>query len=596
VWMPDKSAGEGEPGCVRWEGARARWGGVCLGLVLALGAFGLLGATVAGNLPGTTVNKNWDGNDPDRRCAGCHAAIYAGWEKTTMASGSGWAMDGLIRGSFFHQRSGVKYRVDKKDGEARLWYERENSAPGEALRGEERLVYYIGSGKQGRTYLFARPVEGGQLWFEAPVNWYAGRARYEMAPAYENAERAPLALPVEPNCLRCHATGVAEHLPFARNAWGGAPFRQGGVGCTACHGDAEAHVGSGGRTPMLRLETQTPARQDSVCLKCHLEGDVMIPRVGRSLEKFVPGQDLFETAVYFVNANSAKSSLRATSQYEALLRSACRRSVGARMTCTTCHDPHSSPSPEDRVSYFRARCLQCHAASGFNAAVHHPEQNDCVGCHMPRRDTSDISHEQLTDHDIEARPLAKGRTVTGGANDKVASFTNAVELVPVGGWNVGDRERGLAYAQFAQRGDKMSYLRAESLLEQVESLGQADALVHEDLGFLAQIRGDRTKAQKEYEEALTMDPEDAVVSTDLAILDAKGGHVADAEALLKQVTGHNPALTAAVLNLAALRCAEENGAGARELVLLALRYNPDDAAAQRFKATGEYGGVHCRLR
>jgi Flp pilus assembly protein TadD len=120
--------------------------------------------------------------------------------------------------------------------------------------------------------------------------------------------------------------------------------------------------------------------------------------------------------------------------------------------------------------------------------------------------------------------------------------------------------------------------------------------VHEDLGFLAEMRGDRTKVQKEYEEALTMDPEDAVVSTDLAILDAQGGHVADAEALLKQVTGHDPALTAAVLSLATLRCAEENGAGARELVLLALRYNPDDAAAQRFKATGEYDGLHCRLR
>ena len=148
--------------------------------------------------------------------------------------------------------------------------------------------------------MFARPVEGGQLWFEAPVNWYGGKGRYEMAPAYENAERAPLALPVEPNCLHCHATGVTEPLPFARNAWGGAPFRQGGVGCTACHGDAEAHVASGGRTPMLRLEMLTPERQDSVCLECHLEGDVMIQRAGRSLEKFEPGQDLFETAVDFV--------------------------------------------------------------------------------------------------------------------------------------------------------------------------------------------------------------------------------------------------------------------------------------------------------
>ncbi|WP_263367053.1 tetratricopeptide repeat protein [Edaphobacter bradus] len=536
------------------------------------------------------------GDDPDRRCAACHADIYASWEETTMARGSGWAMDGLIRGSFFHERSKVNYQLDSKDGEARLRYERDRPASGQALRGEERLVYYIGSGRRGRTYLFARPLEGGNLWFEAPVNWYSRRSKYDMAPAYENAERAPLALQVEPNCLHCHATGVAEPLPFARNAWAGAPFRQGGVGCAACHGDAEAHVASGGRKPMLRLGTLTPQQQDSVCLQCHLEGDVMIQRAGRSLRSFEPGQDLSETAVYFVNASSATSALRASSQYEALLRSACRRAVGARMTCTTCHDPHSLPPAAERVAYFRARCLQCHTAPGFDAKGHHPEKPDCVACHMPTRDTADISHEQLTDHDIEARPRAKTKAVTQTASDGVARFTGAVNLVAVGEGAAGDRERGLAYTQFAERDDRLSYMRAKSLLEKVEFFGHADAVVHEELGYLAQIGGDRTKAQAEYRVTLAMDPHDATALTDLAVLEAQSGAVADAEALLKEVTEHNPGQTAAVLSLAALRCAEGGGAAARELVQLALKYNPDDAAARRFEETGEYGGMHCRLR
>jgi Flp pilus assembly protein TadD len=61
------------------------------------------------------------------------------------------------------------------------------------------------------------------------------------------------------------------------------------------------------------------------------------------------------------------------------------------------------------------------------------------------------------------------------------------------------------------------------------------------------------------------------------------------------VVEHNPGQTAAVLGLAALRCANNDGAAAKELVRLALRYNPDDAAARHFEQTGEYGGVHCRI-
>jgi tetratricopeptide (TPR) repeat protein len=514
-----------------------------------------------------------------------------------MARGSGVASEGLIRGSFAHRESGVRYGVDGKDGEAWLRYEREGAGAGgggdvlkepDALRGQERLVYFLGSGKLGRTYLFSRPVEGGALWYEAPVNWYTPKERYEMTPAYEAVERAPLALPVEQNCLHCHATGVAEPMAWARNAWAGAPFRQGGVGCTACHGDAEAHVASGGKVAMLRLGGLAPARLESVCLQCHLEGDVTIQHVGRSLRGFVPGQDLFETAVYFVNESSLKTRLRATSQYEALLRSACRRSVGERMTCLSCHDPHGEPSAEERVAFYRARCLACHVGPKFNAAAHHPEQQDCVACHMLRRDTSDISHEQLTDHDIEARPKSAGADV--------GRFTGAVDLVTVGSEQAGDRELGLAYAQFAERGDKASYMKAKSLLEKVEAAGQADALVHEQLGYLAQIGGDRAKAQAEYKAALAMDANDVIALTDLAVLEAQGGDVASAESRLKQVVQHSPDQTAAVLTLAALRCAQSDGAGAGELVKLALRYNPDDAAARRFEETGKYAGVECRLQ
>ncbi len=544
-----------------------------------------------------------DLENPDRSCAGCHAAIYKQYERTAMARSSGLAADGLIPGSYFDPSSGVQYRVGRQGDEATLRFERVQPIPSEAaaaaggmpaaeaLRGGQSLVYFIGSGTRGRTFLFRRPLPagGGALWFEAPVNWYTRQAHYGMAPAYEGAPRAPLALPVEPNCLHCHTTGVQPVVGMARNGWVGAPFRQGGVGCSACHGDGSEHVASGGRVALPTLLALSPSRQDSLCLQCHLEGDAVVQRAGRSLAQFHPGEEIGATAVYFVNASSPRTAGRATSQYEALLRSACRRAVGPRLRCLSCHDPHGDApagTPE-RVAEFRSKCLGCHTAPGFAAATHHPEQPDCARCHMPSRATTDISHEQVTDHDIELRPLEKEAAARRAAT-ALARVAGAVALRPVGGdaAGAGARELGLAYVQFAERGDRAAFRRAMELLARSEADGTADAAVHGQMGFLQQIAGDTAAAEREYHLALQIDPANATTLTNLAVLEARGGHPAAAEHRLEEVARGDPAATAALLNLAAIQCALGHAADAGATVTTALRFNPDDARAQQAAATG----------
>lgn len=167
-----------------------------------------------------------------------------------------------------------------------------------------------------------------------------------------------------------------------------------------------------------------PAQRDSVCLQCHLEGDAAIYRAGESLAAYRPGEDLANFVVYFVDARNQEGGGRATSQYEALLRSACKRASGDKLTCTTCHDPHDSPTRDVRVSFYRNKCLACHTGERM-AKEHHPELQDCAACHMPTRETTDISHEQLTDHDIERRPR----------ESSIRNREGPVELVSVGGVN-----------------------------------------------------------------------------------------------------------------------------------------------------------------
>ncbi len=399
--------------------------------------------------------------NPDAVCASCHQQIYDRYERTQMARGSGLAINGLIPGSYHHQLSDVDYRVFERDGAAWMTFHRPAPDPRGLLSGEHRLQYFIGSGAQGRTYLYQ---QDGQ-WYELPINFYAQRNGWEMAPAFANATRMPAPLPTDPNCLHCHVTDVQPSQITARNAYAGAPFRQGGIGCSACHGNPTQHLAQQGHGPIANPAHFAPMQRDSACIQCHLEGEAVVYRPDRSLAQFVPGDNLADIAVYFVKASQDTGGNRAVSQYEALLHSACKRAVGDKLTCTTCHDPHYDPPPAERVQYFRARCLTCHATPAM--ATHHPEQPDCAACHMPARNSTDISHNQVTDHDIEIHP-------PNAQPAQLLDLSSANALVPVGPFPAGDRAFGLAYAQLAERGLPNASEQALHLLTRAAQSGQSD--------------------------------------------------------------------------------------------------------------------------
>ncbi len=536
--------------------------------------------------------------NPDAVCRNCHREIYDRYEKTPMAMGSGLALDGLDDAELsakdlIHAASRVTYRVKVRGGKAYLEFERPASDPRGALEGERQLDYFIGSGHRGRTFLYQQ--EG--LWFEVPINWYGKKKLWDMAPAYEDATAMPAPLPVDPNCLHCHTGDTQLSTGPARNHYLGQPFRAAGVGCAACHGDPSAHLagvagGKPGTGPIVNPNKLDAARRDSACIQCHLEGDAAIYLPGKSLADFQPGDDLGKSIVYFIDNSKAQLGRRASSQYEALLRSACKRASGDKLTCTTCHDPHNSPAPEERVAFFRAKCLACH--TGPEMAMHHPEQQDCATCHMPTRSTLDISHEQLTDHDIEAKPKRADDSTPLMLSDLTRGRPR--ELVPVGNITAGDRELGLAYAELAQRGDRDSGERALRLLKSAEAKGADDADLHDRLGYLLQVSGDAKSAASEYLAALRQRPLDTTAAANLAVLDAGSGQAAEAVRLLTQVVKEDPSQTAAGLNLAFLECRMGRKEDATATVRRMLDFNPDSQAAKRMLANGSYGGQVCSLR
>ncbi len=367
------------------------------------------------------------------------------------------------------------------------------------------------------------------------------------------------------------------------------PFGRSGIGCSACHGDPSKHLAEQGRGPIVNPAKLVPERRDSACLQCHLEGNVAIYRAGKSLAQFRAGDNLADYAVYFVKASAESGSGRASSQYEALLRSACKVASGDKLTCTTCHDPHSSPSAQDRVSYFRNKCLTCHTGTQM-ATKHHPEQQDCAVCHMPTRETADISHEQTTDHNIQARPSVPASAL------QLTDLEKSDDLMPVGNVSVGDRELGLAYAQLAERGNQKAGEKAFSLLRKAEASGDSDVQVHTQLGFLEQMSGDQSSARKEYADALTADPYDATVIGNLAVMDAASGQTAEAINLLQRVVDADPSQMAAGLDLAFIECRMGNKAKTSELLTRLSQVNPDDPTLRTFLTSGNYEGQRCDLR
>jgi tetratricopeptide (TPR) repeat protein len=519
---------------------------------------------------------------PDAVCASCHRQIYDHYEQTQMARGSGTAADNLIPGSYHHAPSGIDYKVFLRDGSAWMSYNRAAGDPRGALSGEQRLDYFIGSATEGRTYLYQ---QNGQ-WFELPINYYRGRNGWEMAPAFSDATHMPAPLPADPNCLHCHVTGVQPAEPTARSRYAGVPFRQGGIGCSACHGDPTAHLAQNGHGPIANPSKFAPLQRDSACIQCHLEGDAVVYRPGRSLAQFVPGDKLSDVAVYFVKASQQEGGNRAVSQYEALLLSACKRGAGDKLTCTTCHDPHFQPSAAERVQYFRARCLACHTSPQM--ATHHPEQQNCATCHMPARVTVDISHAQVTDHDIEAHPR-------NHASEPFVEIPGKEDLIAVGNFPAGDRAYGLANAQFAEHGLPQAADTALHLLTRAAQSGQTDHEVEARLGYLLQVSGDQQKARAAYATALASDPYDPTALANLAVLDASSGQVNEAVHLLDRLTRADPSQTSAGLNLAFIECRMNQTQQALSLLDRLSFINPDDPQLREFLHHGTYAGQHCNL-
>ena len=506
-----------------------------------------------------------DGYVGNESCAQCHSSIYESYQRTAMARASGPAIEALTPAEFTHKPSGVHYRIYSEGGNAWLSFER----PGDTLvRGKKQLLYYIGSGQRGRSYLF----ETDGFLFEAPVNWYADAQMWDMTPGYQAAREIPLNLPAYTGCLHCHVSGMQTPVKGTANRYPEPAFTRNGVICERCHGPGAGHVNGGAIVNPARL---TPARRDEICMQCHLEGKAAIERPDRHLYEFRPGDSLGDYVRYFVLVGVQGAELGAVSQVEALLQSTCKKKSGDVMSCTSCHDPHQSPTTKDRVAYYRGKCLACHGVTF--GATHHGNRPDCTECHMPSLSSTDVAHTQVTDHRIPRRTQMSPQLLQDAATRR-----SAPRLVPFpASQKVEPRDLALAWVSLVESGSSLGETQERQLLLTAVKQQPDDPVLLSALGYLEQKRGVTDEARELYRRALAVAPESIDPSMNLGVIEAQAGHAREAVKLWQDAYKRAPYRSSIGMNLARVYCQAGKGDEARTYVLRVLQFSPDLGPAKK---------------
>lgn len=367
----------------------------------------------------------------------------------------------------------------------------------------------LGSGQRGRSYL----IDRSHAWLISPVSWYSGRQRWDLSPGYAPENHKRFSREATERCINCHSGGLR-----GDSAASGLPLRERvlelSIGCERCHGPGEKHVAyrrdepdhRADRDPILRISELDPARRDAVCNQCHLQGDAEVLRSGRDHGDFRPGMHLGEVwAIFVTNARAAGTETAAVSQVMQMKSSPCFQGSDQRLGCISCHDPHTTPSEATRVTWFRSRCLTCHAEPDCRETLAVRQQpgidDSCTHCHMPRLNADDVPHTTQTDHRIPRFPQPRA------AEPQSEPRLSTLEVIDHAEYSVHKTEAAradaLMRAEQAWLTENAAVAqRARTVLEEVVKLRPADLPAHARLGQLCLMLGNSDAAADHWNRAL----------------------------------------------------------------------------------------------
>ncbi len=450
----------------------------------------------------------------DATCATCHSDIVQRYRHHPMGKSLApirqmQQIESFDRAEF--TANGFVYRVEKYDDQIFHVESKLDASGRELFRKKAEVIYALGSGTTGRSYLIRRAKAALHM---SPITWYSDNKLWQLSPGYDkfnyHFERA-----IKEDCLFCHSNPV-KRVIGTRNRYQEPIFEHGhAIGCERCHGPGELHVRLQNNPGQEKLPDDTivnpgklsPTLRDAVCEQCHLLGEERVVRLGRKRFDYRPGLPLNSILAVFVRPKQ-NGDKRLVSHVEQMVESRCYKDSNGRLGCISCHDPHRTPKLEEKVTFYRTKCLTCHDDSGTpcNASMVKRKKVDdsCFHCHMPRHPSADISHTSVTDHRVPRNPQVKRPLQPQRLIDSLVNFHASSEGA---GISTSDRDLGIALANSAFK-HKMPRMAAKALpyLEKSLTKWPDDTRARRTYGDALGLLGRYQDALVQFKKSLELEP------------------------------------------------------------------------------------------
>jgi hypothetical protein len=440
------------------------------------------------------------------------------------------------------------FDVTVEDGKL---YESEYALDGsgkEIFRDRHQLEWIIGSGANGIGSIIRR----GNYLFEAPLTLYTSTKTWEMSPGYELTD-VGFSRPILSACLNCHS-GRSNPIPGSDGRYENNVFSEMPIGCENCHGPGAVHIdaatsgamGKGGSFAIVNPARLTPDLANNICMRCHEIGDERILKPGKEYKDIRPGEPLDNTLSIFMTPPTRevppdKDHLQ---HYYAMTLSKCYRASGGRLSCITCHDPHVEPAEEETPAFFNKRCMRCHTDQSCKLPSEARRQSsppdNCIECHMPKREIGFIAHASLTNHRITAQ--ANEPFPESAFSQTTAALPDLIHLNPAPGkQDVAPPLLTLLQVYGELAAQKPEYVPPYyRVLDQLQQTEPNNALVQAALGRRCLQNGNLQEAIEHLKQSLAIGKPQSAVYSDLSEALDKTGQREQGLAMLQKAIQEDP--------------------------------------------------------